>query len=840
MLKFLPLVFIITTLKAQDRSLPSPAAVVKSGAFARFTVLTSRTIRMEWDSTGRFNDYASLVVVNRNLPVPRFTTSASEGWLTIKTSSLELRYKENSGKFSAANLSIRYLKDFAFTWAPGMAQKGNLKGTSRTLDGMDGDSSRYSKKPLSLEDGLLSKDGWYFLDDSKSLLLDRSDWAWVKERPDTAAQDWYFMGYGHDYKSALYDFTLIAGKVPLPPRYAFGYWWSRYWRYSDNELRDLIFNFKRFDIPLDVLVIDMDWHKNLNNDGWTGWTFDDALFTSPPQFLAWATSSGLKITMNLHPSSGIAPLEPSYSAFAHAMHFDTAGSRTIPYLGSDKKFMKTLFDTVLHPYERQGVGFWWLDWQQWGHDKAIPALSNTWWLNYVFFTDMERTSPYRPLLYHRWGGLGNHRYQVGFSGDTYITWKSLEYQPYFTNTASNVLYDYWSHDIGGHQAAYRDQGIDPELYVRWMQYGALSPIFRTHSSKNPRMNKELWNFTGPVFDALTGAVRLRYTLAPYIYTMARKTYDSGVALCRPMYYSFGAFDEAYEFTREYQFGDDMLVAPIGAPMVDGASTVRVWLPGGNDWYEWNTGTLLKGGQTVSRKFSLTEYPMYVKAGAIVPMYPAVSSLKEAPRQTIIGVFPGGAFASAAIYEDAGDSKDYDRHYAVTRVTSSRTARTLRITVLPRTGSFAGMAAVKDYQVKLIGSEMPVSVSVNGKALSGWKYEGSSLSVIIDMPGVVCSRGASVTVRYSLSDSVDVNNGLVEKMKTLSEATLALKYRNADLLIPVSVGSAEELNRALEYYPTRFYSLIRDFDRNFARIPENVKGMRLSQVDEAWYLKTLGF
>lgn len=834
MLKFLPLIFLVTVAKAQG-------PIVKSGSDVRFTVLTPETIRMEWDSTGKFNDYASLVVINRDLPVPRFTSAVVDGWLVVRTAALEVRYRTGSGKFNSANLSIKYLKDSGFTWAPGTVQKGNLKGTARTLDGMDGDSSRYSKTRMELEDGLLSKDGWFFLDDSRSLLFDKSPWAWVKERANTDVQDWYFMGYGHDYKLALYDFTLIAGKVPLPPRYAFGYWWSRYWKYSDNELRDLIGHFHTFDIPLDVLVIDMDWHKNLNNDGWTGWTFDDALFTSPPQFLAWAASKGLKVTMNLHPSSGIAPAEPTYGAFAHALHFDTAGRRTIPYLGSDKKFMQTLFDTVLHPYEREGVGFWWLDWQQWPFDKAVPSLSNTWWLNYVFFSEMSRTSPYRPLLYHRWGGLGNHRYQVGFSGDTYITWKSLEYQPYFTNTASNVLYDYWSHDIGGHQAAYRGQGIDPELYVRWMQYGALSPIFRTHSSKNPRMNKELWNFTGDAFTALTNAVRLRYTLAPYIYTMARKTYDSGVALCRPLYYDYPAFQEAYDFSREYQFGDDMLVAPIGAPMVDGASTVRVWLPPGNDWYEWNTGTLLKGGQVVSRKFSLLEYPIYVKAGAVVPMYPSsVGNLKVNPSQTIIGVFPGGDRGSASIYEDAGDSKDYDKQYAVTHVMFLRSGRALRVAILPRTGSFAGMDAVKDYQVKVFGSEMPVSVSVNGKLISHWKYDGSELCVIVDVPHVVCASKTEITVRYSAKDSVDVNNGLVEKMKTLSSATVALKYRNADLLIPSSIGSAEELNRALEYYPSRFYQLIRSFNENYAHIPENVKDMKLSQADEKWYLQALGF
>ena len=847
----LPIILLLSVtgpvVHAQDRTLAGPKAVVKSGRYVRFTLLTPGTVRMEWDSTGVFNDYASQVVINRNLPVPVFSTSTSDGWLTIRTQALEIRYKENSGRFDSTNLSI---KGHTFTWIPGTVQKGNLKGTSRTLDGYDGDSSRYSKTRLELEDGLLSKDGWYFLDDSKSLLFDKSDWPWVKERVNNNAQDYYFMGYGHDYKTALHDFTLIAGKVPLPPRYAFGYWWSRYWKYSDNELRDLLANFKRYNIPLDVLVIDMDWHKNLDNDGWTGWTFDEGLFTNPAQFLAWANNQGLKITMNLHPASGVAPAEPAYPAVAREMNFDTTGHKTIPYQGSSKKFMQSLFNQVLHPYEGQGIGFWWLDWQQWPYDKAIPSLSNTWWLNYVFFTEMERHSAGRPLLYHRWGGLGNHRYQTGFSGDTYITWKSLEFQPYFTNTASNVLYDYWSHDIGGHQAAVSHYEIEPELYVRWMQYGALSPIFRTHSSKNPRLNKEIWNFKGEQFEALSNAVRLRYTLAPYIYTMARETYDSGIALCRPLYYDYPENQEAYAFSREYQFGDNMLVAPIGAPMTNGVSDVKVWLPGGSDWYEWNTGTLLKGGQVADRTFTLSEYPIYIKAGAIVPMYPEVNNLKKNPHQMIIGIFPGGVSASAKIYEDAGDSKNYDKEYAITPVKTALHGRVLNVTVSPRTGSYAGMEATRDYQIKLYGSEMPVSVYVNGNRISfsgtasprevDWTYNGSELSVNIHIPSVVCSSQTNIRVEYSQTEAVDVNNGLVEKMKTLSKATLGLKYRNADLLIPTSIGSAEELNRALEYYPGKFYELINSFNENYNQIPVHVREMNLKKEDETWYLQALGF
>ena len=284
------------------------------------------------------------------------------------------------------------------------------------------------------------------------------------------------------------------------------------------------------------------------------------------------------------------------------------GKDTIPWVTSDKKLMKAVFKNALHPMEKEGVDFWWLDWQQFPYDKKVDSLNNVWWINYVFFTEMERNRTTRPMLYHRWGGLGNHRYQIGFSGDAVISWKSLDFQPYFNSTASNVLYGYWSHDLGGHFEADR---IDPEMFTRWMQFGAVSPVMRTHSSKSGVLNKEPWVFSPVYFNTIRNTILQRYEMAPYVYTMARKTYDEGLSICRPLYYDYPESKEAYDYRNQYMFGDQMLIAPVTAPMKGDYSTLNVWLPAGTDWYEWHTGTMLKGGQTVTRAFAIDEYPIYI-------------------------------------------------------------------------------------------------------------------------------------------------------------------------------------------------------------------------------------
>ena len=192
-----------------------------------------------------------------------------------------------------------------------------------------------------------------------------------------------------------------------------------------------------------------------------------------------------------------------------------------------------------HSLEKQGVDFFWLDWQQ-EPTTTVPGLNPTWWLNYVHFTDMEREGK-RPLLFHRWGGLGNHRYQIGFSGDTYSTWPSLAFQPYFTATAANVGYGYWSHDIGGHMPG----TVDPELFTRWVQWGAFSPVLRTHSTKNPDAERRIWAYAPQYATAMRRAFLKRYALIPYIYTAARETYDTGISILHPLYYDFPEEEGAY-------------------------------------------------------------------------------------------------------------------------------------------------------------------------------------------------------------------------------------------------------------------------------------------------------
>lgn len=812
----------------------------------RFTVISDGAVRMEYAPDGQFVDTKSFVAVQRAYPAADYRVKRG-AWIEIATPKMVLRYRKNSGPFTASNLSVCSPKGAAvpFVWKPGMQQKGNLKGTYRTLDGYDGDTYVYDERrpKMPIEDGLLATDGWTLIDDSDNFLFDGDkEWEWVEKRPDDGAQDWYFLAYGHDYKAALRDFTLFAGKMPLPPRYAFGYWWSRYWAYSDKELRTLVKNFRAYDIPLDVLVIDMDWHyTDGDRGGWTGWSWNRTLFPDSAKFLRWLDGEGIRSTFNLHPADGVRCGEDSYADVARDMGIDPASKQTVPWVSSDKKFIRSIFRRILTPMERDGVDFWWLDWQQQPTDPAVEGLSNTWWLNYVFFSDMEKNRDVRPMLYHRWGGLGNHRYQIGFSGDASITWASLDFQPYFNSTASNVLYGYWSHDIGGHHMADR---IDPELYIRWMQFGALSPVMRTHSAKSAGLKKEVWNFAPEHADILRSTIRQRYALAPYIYTMARKAYDEGISLCRPMYYEWPEASEAYAFRNQYLFGDDILVAPVTAPGKEGYATVKVWLPEGK-WYEWQTGTMLDGGRTVERTFALDEYPVYVRAGAILPMYgDTVKNLNANDEEILLTLFPGGS-GEFSLYEDNGDDKRYAAEFARTHLKSVRDGNLLTVTVGKRTGAYRGMPAERKFSVKVLASAAPVSVTVDG-AKADWTYLGEEFALVVEIPRTDCAAEKVVCIRYEDAE-VDFN-GVPAAARRMARAMEEFKYHAARKPWEQSwrytytdeFGPMGSIAEAVEYAPERIPQLIGEFRKAYDDLPGVLRRQGLSQEESEWFLNQIAY
>ena len=843
---------------------------------ARFTVLTPQMIRMEWSEDGKFEDRATLTFVNRKLEVPPFKVKQSKSKLTITTSNVTLTYRKGA-KFSAENLSAEILvAGKKVVWHYGDEDTQNRMGTTRTLDGYYGyNHPKNRKKRLSeMETGLLSRGGWTVVDDSKRHVFVpvESHWKeWVECRPEGDRLDLYLFAYGHEYTKALKDYTRVAGEIPLPPKYVFGYWWSRYWQYSDNELRDLVETMRSLDIPLDVLIIDMDWHetwglrsKNPKRDeydqrvGWTGYTWKRQLFPSPENFLTWCHKQDLKVSLNLHPASGIQPYEAPYADFVKEYGWTEEG-KSVPYKMSEQKWADAYFNTVLGPMEKQGVDFWWLDWQQWVTSKYMKDLNNTFWLNHTFNHHMAENGNERPMIYHRWGGLGSHRYQTGFSGDTYIGWPALQLLPWFTATASNVGYGYWGHDIGGHMFHKEDEKvIDPELYLRWLQYGVFTPVFKTHCTKDRVIERRIWHYPDLMHD-MRAAMHLRYALVPYIYAAARETFDTGVSMCRPMYYSHPEDEYAYSMKDQFMFGGDVMVAPIINPMdkTTGLATRKVWIPKGEKWYNMVSGKMYEGnGELIDIHCTQAENPYFAKAGAIIPMYPkSVRNLQHTLNSYVLTFVPGGD-GETTIYEDDGKSKEYSTAYATIKVTKRTVGNKVVVTIAPRKGSFEGATATTTYELRMPANYPPKTVRVDGRELKyaryaevgEWGYDGYTLAPYIMLGEVDNSKGCTVEVEFAEGDLAAQDRlygiqGIVNRCVVLTAEfkELYAKYYDPYPLLPDYYMNVSQAPNFITEFPQNIHENIENYYKSYKTcideigkmefFPENVRRRLIDQLSK---------
>ena len=695
------------------------SAIVRGDTY-RFSILCDRLIRMEYDPDGIFEDRATQAVINRDFNVPEFSVSREGNSLKITTGCIELTY--NGGPFTKSSLYARFVGksgNTKYDWHYAQNDR-NLKGTTRTLDQVNGECE--------LEDGLMSRSCMTILDDSNSLILADDGWVDVRENKGV---DIYLFGYKSDYRSALKAYAQLTGTTPMLPRYALGNWWSRYYKYSAEEYCSLVERFEKEKLPFSVAVIDMDWHYTKIDprygSGWTGFSWNKELFPDHRAFLKFLADKNMKVTLNLHPAEGVAAHEDCYSAFAEAM--GVRDGKTVAFDVTDPKFVENYFSKVLSPLEEDGVSFWWMDWQQ-GNTSKVEGLDPLWMLNHYHFTDMKDKNV-RPMIFSRYAGVGSQRYPVGFSGDTVSTWESLDFQPYFTATASNIGYGWWSHDIGGHMGGYRDD----EMITRWVQLGVFSPVMRLHSTSSDFMSKEPWNYNMYSEHVMGEFLRLRHKLIPYTYTMNHRSYKESIPIVEPMYYEYDDL-EAYTVNRnQYLFGSELIVAPITskADAVTVMGNTNAYIPKGL-WFDFFSGRRYKGGKTVKMYRRLDRMPVLAKAGGIIPLDGGdVRNDTDNPKVVSVSIFSGanGAFT---LYEDDGISTDYENGICVTTKMELSYGSTIVFTIDKPRGSDALKIPDRSFRLafRSIQNTDKIYVSENDiRRDFNTRYEDNTLYIDLD-------------------------------------------------------------------------------------------------------------
>ncbi|MBQ3015990.1 MAG: alpha-xylosidase [Clostridia bacterium] len=625
----------------------------------RVTVLFDRLFRIEKNKKGEFLDDATQSIWYRNMPKVDFEIKTAASYIEISTAYVTLHLAKTFEK--------------SYILIDGKRQPinndGNLLGTTRTLDCYDGEVCIRDNSKIKLGTGVCSRTGVAVVDDTESLRLLESG---KLESKSSDEFDIYVFAYGNKYREAVKALFAITGNAPLLPRFAFGNWWSRYHAYTDEEYIHVMDEFEKYGIPLTVATVDMDWHYSNDLDeqkgitasgkigdaergtladknwriGWTGYSWNQKLFPDYKAFLKALQDRNLKVTLNLHPADGVRYFEDMYEEMAKAMGVDPKSEKQIKFDIADDNFVNNYFKILHHPYERDGVDFWWIDWQQ-GTNSALAGLDPLWALNHYHFLDNGRDGKHA-LLMSRYAGIGSHRYPMGFSGDTVISWATLAYLPYFTATSSNIGYTWWGHDFGGHFMGVKDN----ELYLRFMQFAVFNPIMRMHCTDSLVLTQEPWAYENGISELVREALRLRHRMIPFLHSANNRTHSDGLGLMEPMYYEYPEYEDSYRAKDQYIFGGELIAAPITEHSEHlGLTRKQVWLPEGSftDIFTGDVYNVGEGGRWVTMVRPLNSIPVLAKSGAVIPLSNDSSNSTENPKSLEALVFSGNN--TYKLYED---------------------------------------------------------------------------------------------------------------------------------------------------------------------------------------------
>ncbi len=559
--------------------------------------------------------------------------------------------------------------------------------------------------------------------------------------------DYYFIK-GDEPGDIAEGYRELTGQVSIPPRYMFGYIQSKERYVSSEDLINTLGEYRRRNVPIDMIV--QDW--NYWPEGW-GYMKMNPLYYPDPQALADSVHAmNAKLMVSIWPNPQYCPEEKDFRERGYMLEHSV-------YDAFNPQARKHYWKYANDEFFSRGFDAWWCDssepldgdWNQLpqpenGQEYTWNSHERRWRLNKDILSDAlgaERSSLYS--LYHSKGIYENQRESyskedvgterekrvvnltrssyagqqkygtVVWNGDTYASWESFKRQiPSGLNYMATGN-PYWTVDVGGfftgHDGRWFRKGEFPqgvaddnykEYYTRMFQYATFLPVLRSHGTDTPR---EIWQFGEPgtpYYDAILKMINLRYSLLPYIYSLAGKQGMSGYTMARPLAFDFANDEEVLDLKDEYMFGD-ILVCPVTDPK---AESRRVYLPAGVEWHDFWTGDTHDGGQWIDAPTPLDQLPLYVRAGSIITTtQPAPYAAAQKNQPVTITIYPGkdGSFT---IYDDEGDNYNYERGmYSIVPLEWNESAKTL--TIGERQGNFPGMAEEVTFVVKTPGSTKEV-------------------------------------------------------------------------------------------------------------------------------------
>ncbi len=618
---------------------------------------------------------------------------------------------------------------------------------------------------------LLSTRGWAVLLDSYSLGSFHDDchgsylWSDVEDELE------FFFMHGPSFDDLIGHCRRLTGKAVMLPRWALGYVQSKERYKTQQELIDIVAEYRKRSLPLDLIV--QDWHT-WPDEMWGEKQFEAARFPDPRQMVDDLHAMNAKLMVSIWPVMRGGSNAKEMEELGHMMGATPAGHASV-YDAFDPEARKVYWRQAYEGYFKYGIDAWWCDctepfeadwkgevkpepWRQMLIDtEEFKKYMNPEYINAYsllhskgLYENQLDTAPDRRMVnLTRSAYIGQQRYgTITWSGDVAARWDVLASQiPAGLNFCMTGC-PWWTNDIGGFFVRNSDdfwfwhgdydQGVDDlgyrELYVRWFQYGTFLPMFRSHGTDTPR---EVWRFgePGEIFhDTLVRFLHLRYRLLPYLYSLAGWTYHRDYTPMRALAFDYPAETAVHDIKHQFMFGPALLACPVTRPMhyesesrplPENPHTRPVYLPGNTSWYDFWTGQKHAAAQTIEAAAPLTIMPLLVKAGAILPLGPVVQYSDQAlDTPWELRVYPG-ADGQFDIYEDAGDGLDYQYgQCSFIPVAWNDQAQTL--TFGHRFGSFKGMVKKRVFRIVIVGAGLDEQP---GREI---EYSGEPLTVELDL------------------------------------------------------------------------------------------------------------
>lgn len=701
----------------------------------RITILTPRLARLEYTPSGKFIDDPTALVINRTFPKTPYGITESETLIQIDTGIFTITYVKDRN-FKAGNFGSNLkavINNTTIEWQMNSPQVKNLRGINYSIDSI--------KDKIILDTGLYSLDGYAIVKDNTPILTENDIFIPREE----GSKDIYLFMYNKDFDGCLNDYFTLTGYPNLIPRYALGAWWYKNDNYTSKDIISLVDRFNKDNIPISIFLLGDSWRGNNNY-------IPSIDLKNVSNYL---TQKNIKLGVTINPNLEITKGTNEYNLISN--YTNEEKFKFIP-LSNEK--LGIYLNMFINNLEVQGVELYSIDYNN-PNDKI-----DLWKFAHYHHGKIE-TRGKRGLSLTRNHGIAVHRYPIIWSGKTLVNWTTLNLLPRYNLQGYNVGVSFIAHPIGGYH-----NGIEEaELYLRYIQFACFSPIFLLASEGGKYYKREPWKWNPIIENDIINFMNLRYKLIPYIYTESYNYHKTGKGIVKPFYYDYPKILDDVQYKNQYFFGQNLFVSPITNKknIVIDRVMKKIFVPDGI-WFNLLDGKQYNGAKYYTNFYRDEDYPVFVKAGSIIPMSYNIN--EDIPSTLELNIYPlnDGTYN---LYEDDGITNNYKKGmYMITNFSYHYEKDNYTLKISKSEGK--NLLSKRNYLLRFKNTKNIKAVYIEDKSITYNCYYDKN-DFIIQINNLIVGRDLEVNIKGE--------NVLVSSIRLINEDIKEILY---DLAINTSL------------------------------------------------------